>query len=242
MSPFKSRKQPVLSLRKAGIYYRRGGSLFHPDRFWALRDVSFDLFHGETLGILGHNGAGKTTLMRLIAGIYQPDRGEVIRTEYRASLLSLQVGFIPHLTGRENAILSGMLLGLKRKELESRMEKIISFSELEEFIDQPVHSYSTGMKARLGFGVAFQADPDILLVDEVLGVGDIDFREKSTLAMKDKIRSNKTVVIVSHSPGVMRELSDRIVWIERGKTIADGPPDEVLERYLSHRQGKTGKT
>ena len=242
MSPFKSRKQPVLSLRKAGIYYRRGGSLFHPDRFWALRDVSFDLFHGETLGILGHNGAGKTTLMRLIAGIYQPDRGEVIRTEYRASLLSLQVGFIPHLTGRENAILSGMLLGLKRKELESRMEKIISFSELEEFIDQPVHSYSTGMKARLGFGVAFQADPDILLVVEVLGVGDIDFREKSTLAMKDKIRSNKTVVIVSHSPGVMRELSDRIVWIERGKTIADGPPDEVLERYLSHRKGKTRKT
>lgn len=148
-------------------------------KFWALKDISFDIFHGETLGVIGRNGVGKSTLLCLIAGIIDPDMGTVFRAENcHASLLSLQVGFVPQLTGRENAVLSGILLGMHRETIESRMEEIIAFSELDEFIDQPIYTYSTGMRARLGFSVAFQTDPDILLVDEVLGVGDADFREK----------------------------------------------------------------
>ena len=151
--------------------YRRQRGIFG-EKFWALKDVSFELYQGETLGILGRNGAGKSTLMRLMSGIIKPDQGELINHHNStASLLSLQLGFMGYLSGRENAILSGMLMGLTRREIEAKMDAIIDFSELGEFIDQPISTYSSGMSARLGFSVAFQTDPDILLVDEVMGVG-----------------------------------------------------------------------
>ena len=225
-------KKLILSLKNTGLFYKRKTGLLRHDKFWALRDVSFDLFHGETLGIIGKNGVGKSTVLRLIAGIMAPDLGEVIRHEpLRASLLALQVGVIPHLTGRQNAILGGLLLGLCRSEVEALLPQIIEFSELGDFVDQPVRSYSMGMKARLGFSVALYADPDILLVDEVLGVGDADFREKSANALREISRSNKTVVIVSHNNGVIRNLCDRVVWIENGHTQGAGPTDAVLEQY-----------
>ena len=149
------------------------------------------------------------------------------------SILSLQVGFVPQLTGRENSVLSGMLLGVRKQDMRSRMEKIIEFSGLGDFIDQPIYTYSTGMLARLGFSIAFQTDPDILLVDEVLGVGDAEFREKSSRAMRQKIRSNKTIVLVSHNQHIIRELCDRVVWVERGRERMVGNPDHVLESYAA---------
>jgi lipopolysaccharide transport system ATP-binding protein len=214
------------------VSYQRCVGLLRRCPFWALKDVSFDLYHGETLGILGRNGAGKSTLLKLLAGIIDSEKGVVESDGSRTSLLSLQVGFVPHLTGRQNAVLSGILLGLKRAEVEARMDGIVEFAELAEFIDQPLYSYSSGMRARLGFSVAFQADPDILLIDEVLGVGDLEFQQKSTQVMKDRIRSNKTVVLVSHNLNVLRELCDRLVWIEDGETRGEGEIESVLSSYF----------
>jgi len=222
----------LLSLKNIGVSYRRRVGLHRQPPFWALEDVSLEIYRGETLGVIGRNGVGKSTLLRLLAGIIKPDRGTIhLDTPCHISLLSLQVGFLPQLTGRENAVLSGMLLGVPRKAIEARMDKIIDFAELGDFFDQPIYVYSTGMRARLGFSVAFQTDPDILLVDEVLGVGDAEFREKSERAMRQKIRSNRTVVLVSHNPQTIRNLCDRAVWIEKGCTRLEGDPDCVLAAY-----------
>jgi len=221
----------VLSMHHVGVAYRRKKGIFG-DIFWALKDVSLSLHHGETLGVIGRNGAGKSTLLRLIAGIIKPDKGELIQTQgYQASLLTLQLGFVPYLTGRENAILSGMLLGLRKKEITAKLDAIIEFSELGEFIDQPIVTYSSGMAARLGFSVAFQADPDIFLIDEVLGVGDAEFIKKSTAVMQQKIKTNKTVVFVSHNAALVNQLCDRVVWIEEGVTKAEGKPKEIIAMY-----------
>jgi lipopolysaccharide transport system ATP-binding protein len=169
--------------------------------------------------------------LKLLAGILEQDRGTFINTGCTAALLSLQTGFVPYLTGRENAILSGILLGLRRHEVERRMDAIIDFSELGEFIEQPLSTYSSGMRARLGFSVAYQVEPDILLIDETLGVGDQEFKEKSTAAMRERIRSDKTIVLVSHSAGTIRALCDRAVWIEEGVTRAVGEVREVTDAY-----------
>lgn len=221
----------ALRLRNVGVSYPLSRSLFNKRVYWALKDVSFDLYHGETLGILGRNGAGKSTLLRLLTGIMLPDKGTMESDGSQVSLLSLGVGFINHLTGRENAILSGLMLGMRRREVEEKMEKIIAFAELDEFIDEQLRTYSSGMVARLAFSVAFQANPSILLVDEVLGVGDIEFNQKSTHVMKERIRSNRTVVIVSHHMDTLRELCDRVVWIEDGETFMEGEAEGILDQY-----------
>jgi lipopolysaccharide transport system ATP-binding protein len=222
----------LVSLKNIAVSYRRRRGFRRQTPFWALEDVTLETYRGETVGVIGRNGVGKSTLLRLLAGIVSPDRG-TIRFEIpcHTSLLSLQVGFIPQLTGWENAVLSGMLLGMRRKKIEACMDEIIAFSELGEFINQPISAYSPGMRARLGFSVAFQADPDILLFDEALGVGDAEFREKSANAMRQKIRSNKTVVLVSHNEKTIRNLCDRAVWIEKGGARMIGDPDSVLEAY-----------
>ena len=219
-----------------GLYYSRRQRFLKRSRYWAFRDVSFDLKKGETLGIIGKNGVGKSTLLRVLAGIIAPDTGKMVvhRPDLRISLISLGAGFVPFLSGRENAILSGMLLGATKKEIDSRISDIIAFSELNGFFDEPVNTYSTGMRARLGFSVAYHVDPDVMLLDEVLGVGDEAFRKKSTAAMKKRIKSEKTVVLVSHSAPLIREVCDRLVWIENGKTRAQGQVKEVLEAYLGN--------
>jgi lipopolysaccharide transport system ATP-binding protein len=228
----------VLRLQNVGVSYMRRKGLFRRERFWALTDVSFSLYRGESLGIIGRNGAGKSSLLKVMAGIIEPDRGCVVRTDLRIDLLSMRVGFQPHLNGRENAILSGMLMGLRRHQMEAGLREIIAFAELEDFMDQPLRTYSAGMKARLGFAVAFMADPDILLIDEVLGVGDTDFRKKSTELMRRKIQSDKTVVVVSHNALIIRELCDRVVWIERGRTRQIGNAEEVLTSYDNQAPAK----
>jgi lipopolysaccharide transport system ATP-binding protein len=212
-------------------YWKRSGFL-RKDKFWALKNVSFEINHGETLGIIGRNGVGKSTLLRLLAGIIVPDSGEIELFDCNeASLLSLQVGFIGHLNGRENAILSDMLLGMSRQYIEEHLVEITEYSELGDFFEQPVNTYSAGMKARLGFSISFLANPDILLLDEVLGVGDESFREKSTHAMKERMKSNKTIVLVSHNANMIRDLCDRVVWIEEGMTKKEGNAVDVIDEY-----------
>jgi lipopolysaccharide transport system ATP-binding protein len=233
MVPTDNKKEPVLTMLNVGVSYVKRSGMFKYSKFWPLKDVSLNLYHGESLGVIGRNGAGKSTLLRLLAGIIAPEQGLILNNGYQASLLSLQVGFLPYLTGRVNAMLSGMLLGLSRNEMAILMDKIITFAELEEFIDQPIRSYSAGMKARLGFSVAFNANPDILLIDEVIGVGDEQFRKKSAAAMRQKIRSNKTVVLVSHATHMIQELCDRVVWIDNGTVRMEGKADSVLANYLA---------
>jgi lipopolysaccharide transport system ATP-binding protein len=226
----------LMSLRNVGVCYWRRGRVGYGHRraFWAVRDVSFDLYHGEVLGLLGRNGAGKSTLLRLIAGILRPDHGRIERFSPQiASLQTMQVGFADHLTGRENAILSGMLLGLAYREVLDALDDIVAYSELGDFIDEPLSVYSSGMRARLGFSVAYFADPEIILLDEVLGVGDAEFRRKSEASMRERIRSDLTVVLVSHSAETIRELCDRAVLIDAGVSIAEGKTNDVLGAYAA---------
>lgn len=222
----------VLEARNVAVAYRRQGLRARKrNAKWALKDVSLTVNAGETAGVIGRNGAGKSTLLKVLAGIIDPDRGRMERAPGRASLLALQVGFLGHLTGRENAMLSGMLLGLSRAQVLEKLEEMIAFAELEESVDEPVATYSSGMRARLGFSVAYFSAPEILLIDEVLGVGDIAFREKSSQAIHSLIASDKTVVLVSHQPVTLRSLCDTVVWIEDGVSREQGDPETVLPAY-----------
>lgn len=222
----------ILTADRISLCYRQRTGLLNYEKFWALKDVSFELHEGETLGLIGGNGAGKSTLLRVIAGIVEPNSGSVQRHKpLVASLLALSVGFKTDLSGRDNAIIGGLLLGMSAKQIRARLDEIREFSGLDRFFEQPVASYSTGMRARLGFSVAMYADPDILLIDEVLGVGDQTFKDRSQQAMQEKIRSNKTVVLVSHSLDAVGKLCDRVLWIEKGKSIDCGPAADVLTHY-----------
>lgn len=226
-----SAKDSLLSLEHIGVAYSSTKGLPRR-RFWALSDVSLELKEGQTLGVIGRNGAGKSTLLKLLAGIIAPDRGVVLRKKNTtASLLGLQVGFMPQLTGRENAILSCILLGLRHKEARRRVGGIFAYAEIEAAIDKPVATYSAGMRARLGFGVAMEADPDILLIDEVLGVGDAEFRKKSSQLLKKRITSGRSAVIVSHDIDTLSRLCDTLTVIEGGSTIMNGDVGEVLKAY-----------
>ena len=200
-------------------------------KYIPLESVSFNIIRGETIGVIGRNGVGKSTLLRLLGGIIAPDKGKVISHGARVSLLSLGVGFVAHLTGRENAILSGMLLGLRYSQIKSKLPDIIEYSGIGEFIDQPLRTYSSGMRARLAFTVAIQVDPDVLLIDEILGVGDEDFRIKSGNEIKSRIRSDKSVVLVSHNLNVIKELCDRVLWLENGVVKLLGDPVSVIQEY-----------
>lgn len=204
----------LISLRDVGVRYKRRGGLFRPARYHhVFEGLDLDIYRGETLGIVGRNGAGKSTLLRVIAGIIQPDSGAITNQGATVALLALQAGFDPELPGVDNAIISGMLLGYSRKQVEARLEEIATFSELGEFIDEPVKSYSSGMRARLGFSVAVYLTPDILLLDEVLAVGDKAFRQKAEFEMMKRITSNQTVLLVSHSEGLINRLCDRKILL-----------------------------
>lgn len=221
----------LLRLENVGVSYQGVRRIGHR-AFWALEDVSLVLREGETLGLVGRNGAGKSTLLRVIAGILRPDRGRVVTSRpLRIQLLSLGLGFIPHLSGRENAIFSGMLLGMSRRNVERRLDAIHEYAELGDFFDQPLGTYSSGMMMRLGFSVAMQAEPDVLLIDEVLGVGDAEFMEKSGGDLRRRMKSGMTCVLVSHQDNTIRELSDSVAWIEHGRLVRQSDVKTVLAAY-----------
>lgn len=225
----------IIEIRNVGIKFVKKKSLLkakQSNEFWALNDISFDIKKGEVLGIMGRNGAGKSTLLSLLARIIAPTKGSINFNTNSVSLLSLQAGFVPFLSGRKNIVLSGLLLGLSRAQIDEKMEEIIEFSELGEFIDEPVINYSSGMKTRLGFSTAIKINPDVILIDEVLGVGDAGFKTKSSRALKEKIHStNITGVIVSHSENTLKDVCDRIIVIDKGVVVHDGDVDAGVESY-----------
>lgn len=223
---------PVISLQNVAVHYKRSGNIFRKKSYFdVLKSISLDIYPGETLGILGRNGSGKSTLLKLISGIILPDKGFVINNNVSVSLLALQAGFDPNLSGQDNAILGGMLQGYSRCEVKTRLDEIHQYSELGDFFFEPVRTYSTGMRARLGFSVITIISPDVLLVDEVLSVGDKHFKEKAERTMIQKIQSQQTVVLVSHSHQQIARLCDRAVLIDEGISFASGDPRKVLSIY-----------
>src|SRR5882724_7462429 len=203
------------------------------ETFWALKDVSLEVKQGEVLGLIGRNGAGKTTLLKILSRITRPTSGWAEIYGRVGSLLEVGTGFHPELSGRDNTYLSGAILGMSKREIERKFDEIVAFAELEKFIDTPVKHYSSGMYVRLAFAVAAHLDPEILLVDEVLAVGDINFQKKCLGKMGDVARAGRTVVLVSHQLNQIRRLSHRVIWIDAGGIRRDGPTHEVVAAYES---------
>ncbi len=201
--------------------------------FWPIRNVSFDIRRGETVGVVGQNGSGKSTLLRLMAGACYPSEGTISVRGRIAPLLALGAGFHPDMTGRECVEVNGTALGLTRSEIRDRMDQILHFAELVDFLDTPVRYYSSGMLARLGFSVAVHTDPDLLLVDEVLSVGDHAFQQKCLQRIQDIRASGTTILFVSHDADTVERLCDRVLWLREGHLLRDGNPKTVLAEYLA---------
>ena len=210
----------------------------HYNEFWALTDVSFEVEEGERLGILGFNGAGKSTLLKVIAGVLKPTKGKVSVKGVIAPLLELGAGFDMNYTGAENIYLYGATMGYSRKYIEERYDEIVEFSELGEFIDVPVKNYSSGMRARLGFAIATAVDPEVLILDEVLSVGDAKFRIKSENKIKSMFDKGVTVLFVSHNTAQVRRLCTKAILLDHGKIIANGEVNEVCDIYDKRVNGK----
>jgi len=202
------------------------------EEFWVLNDISFELKKGETLGIIGHNGAGKSTMLKHLSGIMEPTRGNIEVNGRLSALIEVGAGFHPDLTGRENVFLNGVILGMSRSEVKRKFDEIVEFAGLEDFIDTPVKRYSSGMFARLGFSVAAHLEPDILVIDEVLSVGDFAFQRKGLEKMRAIAKSGATVIFVSHNLQAVAEFCQRGILLEKGRVVADGPTDQVVRRYL----------
>jgi lipopolysaccharide transport system ATP-binding protein len=224
---------PVLSKRLLG---RGASSPLSKNEFWALRDVSFSIEKGEAFGIIGSNGAGKSTILKLLSGIMKPTEGVINVKGMLSSLIEVGAGFHPDLTGRDNVFLNGTILGMKKEQIKKKFDAIVEFSGLGDFIDTPVKRYSSGMYARLGFAVAAHVDPDILLVDEVLSVGDYAFQNKCMEKMKSVLEDGVTVVFVSHNLRAVAEICDRCILLDRGKIVQDGPAQKIVSFYLNEGQ------
>lgn len=245
------KKEPIISLEKVGIRFclssEKVDSLkdylikfvkrdLHYDEFWALRNVSFSLQKGDRLGVLGLNGAGKSTLMKIIAGVYKPTEGTMKIGGAIAPLIELGAGFDMEYTGKENVFLYGSVLGYSRKFLEEKYDEIVAFSELGKFMDVPLKNYSSGMRARLGFSIATVVEPDILILDEVLSVGDAKFRKKSEKKVTDMFQKGVTVLFVSHSIEQVKSICNKAILLEHGTVVAEGSAEEVAELYATKIQ------
>lgn len=223
------------------LYHERNQSLksavmrrrisVHED-FWALRDVSFEVPRGSTFGLIGSNGSGKSTLLKCLAKIFFPEKGAITANGKVAAMLEVGSGFHPELSGRENVFLNGSILGMSRKEVTRKFDEIVQFSGVEQFIDQPVKNYSSGMYVRLGFAVAINVDPDILVVDEVLAVGDAEFQKKCQDKFAEFRKNGKTVILVSHSMDTVKSMCDSAAWLKDGALRAVGPAAETVNAYM----------
>lgn len=208
----------------------RGKKSVHED-FWALKDVSFEVPHGTTFGLIGKNGSGKSTLLKCLAKILWPEEGSITARGKQASLLEVGSGFHPELSGRENVFLNGSILGMSRKEVARKFDDIVSFSGVGHFIDQPVKNYSSGMYVRLGFSVAVAVTPDILVVDEVLAVGDATFQKRCRTKFKEMKEEGRTVILVSHSMNTVKDMCDEVAWLNEGELKMIGKTDDVVKAY-----------
>jgi ABC-type polysaccharide/polyol phosphate transport system ATPase subunit len=217
------------TLRELFSKFFRHESHYHD--FDAVKNVSFEVPHGQMLGLIGRNGSGKSTLLKIIAGVYRPTAGKVEVTGSLAPLIELGTGFHHDLTGRENILLNGLLMGYSKRQMQEREERIIEFAEIGDFIDAPVKQYSSGMYMRLAFSVATEIDPEILLIDEILAVGDLSFQQKCFERMQSFRQAGKTIMFVSHAMAQVARLCDRVLFIDQGTIMADGPPDDVIAMY-----------
>jgi len=232
--------RPIVQVRNLSKSYHIGktaqgdrqGAQLHDKVIWALRDVSFEVFPGEVVGIIGRNGAGKSTLLKILSRIVRPTSGEADIYGRLGSLLEIGTGFHPDLTGRENVYLNGAIIGMGRDEIRRKFDEIVAFSEMEEFLDTPVKHYSSGMQVRLAFSVAAHFEPEILVLDEVLAVGDAAFRQKCFHKMQDVIREGRTIFFVSHDSASVLHLCERALLIQAGRLTDDGPAETVVNRYL----------
>ena len=204
------------------------------EEFWALRDVSFSLKRGDTLGLIGRNGAGKSTLLKVLSRVTVPTTGSFVTNGRLGSLIEIGAGFHPDLTGRENIFLNGSIMGMTRREVQRKFDQIVAFSEVERFIDTPIKHYSSGMQMRLGFAVAAHTDPDVLLIDEILAVGDASFQAKCLNKLTELKAQDKTIVLVSHNLTNITEQCKTVLWIDGGTVRMMGDPDTVVDAYLEH--------
>ncbi len=208
------------------------------EEFWALKDVSFSVKKGEVVGLIGSNGAGKSTLLKVVSGVMKPTKGKVTVNGVISPMIELGAGFDAELTARENIFLNGAILGYSKEFLESKFEEIVEFSELRDFLDVPVKNFSSGMTAKLAFSIATIVNPEILIVDEILSVGDIKFQEKSKNKMLEMIKGGTTVLYVSHSLDSIKQLCDRVVWLEHGQIVKIGDTKEVCAEYYKSQLGE----
>ena len=228
----KAGRHTMLRERLAGLLRHPFGSRSATETIWALRDVSFSVREGEVVGIVGRNGAGKSTLLKILSKITYPTHGRVWTRGHVASLLEVGTGFHEELTGRENVYLNGSILGMKKREVDARLDEIVAFAGVEQFIDTPIKRYSSGMRLRLGFAVAAHLDPDILIIDEVLAVGDAGFQRKCLNAVGELQSGGRTVLFVSHNMAAVENLCSRGIWIEQGRLRMDGHAKDVIHAYL----------
>lgn len=241
-------KSPLSNYRKYRSLYRfddikkigNGTDNTPKDIIWALKDVSFKVSHGEVVGIIGNNGAGKSTLLKILCRITGPTSGNARINGRVSSLLEVGTGFHPELTGRENVYLNGTILGMKKKEIDAKFDEIVDFSEVETFIDTPVKRYSSGMRVRLAFAVAAHLEPEIMLVDEVLAVGDAAFQKKCIGKMQNVAKGGKTILFVSHNMSAVQSLCTRGIVIEKGRLAFDGPTEKAVSKYITSLQSQTG--
>ena len=206
--------------------------------FWALKDITFDVLKGEVVGLIGSNGAGKSTMLKIVSGVMKPTTGKITVNGVISPMIELGAGFDPELTARENIYLNGAILGYSKKFLDEKFDDIVEFSELREFLDVPLKNFSSGMTAKLAFSISTIVNPEILIVDEILSVGDIKFQEKSKNKMMELIKGGTTVLYVSHSLQAIRELCTKAIWIEHGKMIMIGDTKEVCDKYYKKQMGK----
>ena len=228
---FNMNKEKIDSLKEYFIKLAKRQLRFK--QFTALNDINFTISKGEIVGLMGLNGSGKSTLLKIIAGVMKPTTGRVAVKGSIAPLIEVGAGFNADLSGRENIFLNSYLLGFNKKYINDHLDEIIEFAELGEFIDVPLKNYSSGMKSRLGFAIATAVDPDVLIVDEVLAVGDFKFQQKCHKKIKELMDGDTTVLIVSHNINQIKELCTRCIWLEKGKMIADGPSEEVCAKYAN---------